>query len=122
MVIRITRHEMIILMCSGGKKIRLIDVLSREHFEQEHIRGAVSLPLNEIEKKAHHALNNNDINITYCAGLDCTASTEAAEKMEKMGFNNVYDYKGGLQDYRNADLPLGGSLHTDEKKVEAFPC
>ncbi|MBD3272254.1 MAG: rhodanese-like domain-containing protein [Elusimicrobia bacterium] len=118
---QISRQEMIILFCTG-KKVKLIDVLSREHYNQEHISGSLSLPLDTLEHTAPEILDKNDLIITYCANNQCIASSKAAEKLEKMGYKNVYDYKAGLQDYRNANLPLDGSLHPKTEPKENIPC
>lgn len=107
---RITRDELT-NMVSSGQKFKLVDVLDKEHYEKEHIQGAISLPLNEIEKKAEKVLKKDEMIVVYCASFDCQASTSAAEKLLSLGYKNVLDYKGGLKDYRAANLPLEGSLH-----------
>lgn len=107
---KITRDELM-RMISSGTKFKLVDVLDRSHFAKEHIQGAISLPVNEIEKKASKILKKEDSIVVYCASFDCQASTMAAEKLLSMGYKNVLDYKGGLKDYKEANLPLEGSLH-----------
>lgn len=110
MVKMITREELM-RMVSSGKKFKLVDVLDAGHYEQEHIKDAISLPLNEIGKKAGKILKKNETVVVYCASFDCQASTKAAEKLLSLGYKNVLDYKGGLKDYQEAGLPLEGSLH-----------
>lgn len=113
MVKTITRDELA-KMLSGGEKFKLVDVLSKESFAKEHIRGAISLPLEEIEKKAGKILNKNDKIVVYCASFECQASTKAAERLLSLGYKDVLDYKGGLKDYNEANLPL-------EANTEARP-
>jgi rhodanese-related sulfurtransferase len=118
----INREELLKLM-NSGKPFKLIDVLSCEHFRQEHIKGAISLPLDEIEKKAHKILNKEDTAVVYCASLECTASTRAAEKLVSLGFKNVMDYKGGLKDYKEAGLTLEGNCYeTASKRNKCGTC
>jgi rhodanese-related sulfurtransferase len=38
-------------------------------------------------------------------------SSLAAEKLTEIGYKNVYDYEGGLQDWKDAGLPLESSKH-----------
>ncbi len=113
MITKITRDELM-QMINSREKFKLIDVLSRESFENEHIKGAISLPLEEIGRKAHKLLHKKDKIVTYCGNFDCPASTQAAEKLLAMGFKNVLDYKGGLKDYKEANLPLAGKVHEQE--------
>jgi rhodanese-related sulfurtransferase len=53
----------------GRPGFRLVDVLPRESFEEEHIRGALSLPLAEIPRRASSVLPNRSEEIAvYCGG------------------------------------------------------
>ena len=108
MVKKITRDELVRIMESGDN-FDLVDVLPKESYEKEHIKGAISLPLADIDKLSGKLLKKNDLVITYCASFECQASTNAAEKLAALGYTNVLDYKGGLKDYKEANLPMEGS-------------
>lgn len=116
MINKITRDELM-KMVSSGQKFKLVDVLDKEHFQKEHIKGAISLPVNEIEKKAAKILKKSETIVVYCASFDCQASTKAAEKLLSMGYRDVLDYKGGLKDYKEANLALEGSLYEATSRV-----
>lgn len=78
----------------------LVDVLSPESYAQGHIEGAISFPLNTINKEsAAKALPKDAKIIVYCASFQCSASTEAANKLSALGYD-VVDYKGGLKDWQ----------------------
>ncbi|MDD5730315.1 MAG: rhodanese-like domain-containing protein [Candidatus Omnitrophica bacterium] len=119
MVKKITREELQD-MIAQVRDLRLVDVLAAQHYEEEHIKGAISIPLQDIEVKAGKILGKNDLIVVYCASFDCMASTQAAEKLLSLGYKNVLDYKGGLKDYKEANLPLEGSLHKEASKT--FSC
>jgi len=110
MIKKITRDELVNMM-NSGKKFKLVDVLSSESYAREHIKGAISLPVAEIEKKAAKFLKKDDLIVTYCASFECQASSQGAEKLAALGYKNVLDYKGGLKEYKEGNLPLEGSLH-----------
>lgn len=116
MIVKITRQELMD-MISKGEKFKLVDVLSKESFEKEHIKGAISIPVDEIEKKASKLLKKAEKIVVYCASFDCQASTHAAQRLSAMGYKNVLDYKGGLKDYKEASFPLEGRLHKQETGV-----
>jgi rhodanese-related sulfurtransferase len=43
--------------------------------------------------------------VTYCSSFECEASTIAAQKLDKYGFKNVLEFKGGLEDWKKAGYP-----------------
>ncbi|MDD5438982.1 MAG: rhodanese-like domain-containing protein [Candidatus Omnitrophica bacterium] len=102
-----------------GKSFTLVDVLPRELYNQEHIAGAVSMPLGEIEKSAATMLpDKHETVIVYCASFDCPASTRAAEILMGLGYIDVLDYKGGLKDYKEYGGKLEGTLHRHETEKD----
>jgi rhodanese-related sulfurtransferase len=121
---QITREELLDLIKSG-KSFKLVDVLSRESYENEHIKGAISIPLDEIGKRSRELLKKDELIVVYCASFDCQASTSCAEKLLTLGYKNVLDYKGGLRDYKEASLPLEKGLRlqgaeSDESETEGL--
>ncbi|QGA80041.1 rhodanese-like domain-containing protein [Candidatus Nanohalobium constans] len=89
----------------SGKPFRLVDVLSIDHFQEEHIQGAVNLPLSDIASEAMDRFDMNDEIIVYCKDKECSASPKAAAKLESIGFQNVKDYEEGLKGWKNAGKP-----------------
>jgi rhodanese-related sulfurtransferase len=47
--------------------------------------------------------------VVYGASPDCSASQEAAETLTRNGFQHVYDYEGGMSDWREAGNPVEGA-------------
>ena len=82
---------------SEGEDFVLIDVLSEEHFEEGHIPGALSIPLDHLGEAVIERLEKHQTIVVYCKDLECGASEKAAEKLEKLGFEDVYDFEGGLK-------------------------
>lgn len=105
MVKQITLKELLDLFQSG-ERFTLVDVLGVESYIKEHIRTAISIPLDEIGRRTKSILGRDEKIVTYCASFDCKASTMAAEKLVKLGFKHVLDFKGGLAEYKKAGLPL----------------
>ncbi|MFB6295128.1 MAG: rhodanese-like domain-containing protein [Candidatus Nanohaloarchaea archaeon] len=99
MVETISRSELKEKMDSGDD-FTLVNVLSEEQFEQEHIPGSINIPLDEVEEEFPRQFDRDDDIVVYCASESCQASPKAAEKLESMGFTNVADYEGGLADWK----------------------
>ena len=41
-----------------------------------------------------------------CASFECHASPMAAKRLDQMGYKNVYDYEGGMKDWKGAGYPV----------------
>ncbi|MDY6774115.1 MAG: rhodanese-like domain-containing protein [Candidatus Nanohaloarchaea archaeon] len=83
-----------------GEDFYLINVLSSEDFEEEHIPGSINIPLEDIGEEAVERLERDDDIVVYCSSPSCEASPKAAEKLESLGFTDVKDYSGGLSDWK----------------------
>src|ERR1700722_15000816 len=80
----------------------LINVLPAEAFNEAHIPDSINIPLKQADflAQVEKAAGGKDKAIvTYCAGLECPASREAAEKLEKSGFTKVSAYEGGTKEW-----------------------
>ena len=113
MIKQVTKDE-VRLLIRARTQLKIVDVLSREHYEKGHLPGAISLPFKEIDESAKDMLDHNDLIIVYCANYECTASTRAAEKLVRMGYKHVLDYKGGFEDYNDGVLDPEEQIETVE--------
>lgn len=53
----------------GDRSLIILDVLPKEAYAEAHIPGAISLPVTEIEAKAHQAISKLTQEIVvYCGG------------------------------------------------------
>ena len=86
-------------MMQTEEKVVILDVREKDEYEAEHIEDSVLLPLGQIETDAAQTLPDKDAAIiVYCrSGV---RSAEAAGKLAKLGYKNVYDM-GGIIDWKN---------------------
>jgi rhodanese-related sulfurtransferase len=89
-------------MKNSDREFRLVDVLGESHYENGHIPGAENIPLNEIAETALEEIDKDEEVVVYCKDEDCGASPKAAEKLEKLGYKNIKDFKGGLKAWEEA--------------------
>ena len=59
----IDRHELQDLMDRGAQ---LVEVLPREEYEEEHLPGAINIPLRKIDTEARDRLDPDRPVIVYC--------------------------------------------------------
>ncbi len=96
------------MQVSPGRTI-LLDVRDRPDYESEHIKGAISVPMTELSMRAKTCFSKDEEIIVYCTSFGCNASTRAARILEKMGYINAVDYKGGLNDWKTAGFMTEGT-------------
>ncbi len=87
----------------------LVEVLGPDKFQNFHLPGAVNVPVgdnNFDQAIAQLVPDRNQAVVVYCYDTDCTASPKAAERMEAMGYEQVFDYEAGKMDWKNAGLPI----------------
>ncbi len=101
---KISAAEAYQMMKETGK-YTLLDVRTKEEYDQSHIDGAVLIPDNEIAAKAGEQLpDHGAVILVYCRSGRRSAG--AAQQLTDMGYTNVYDF-GGIIDWPY-DLVSGG--------------
>jgi rhodanese-related sulfurtransferase len=83
----------------------LVNVLAREQYEREHIPGSINIPREQLDEFDRHFDKEKKI-VVYCASEECPASNQAAQALSERGFRHVYDYEGGMSDWREAGNPV----------------
>ena len=83
-------------MIKTESNIFLIDVRSKQEYEEYHLPGSINISVYEISKKIENILKNKDtIIILYCQSG--SRSRKALEKIKKLGYKNLYNLKGGIE-------------------------
>jgi len=83
------------------------NVLTDEYFKGENISGSRRVPLDKIGNEVRQsALAKNTDIVVYCAGPHCPQSRLAAEKLVKLGYDNVRAYEGGLEEWKQAGFGI----------------
>jgi len=88
-----------------GDDFTLVDARSSDSYREERIKGAISLPLEEVEKEAEGMLSKDGEIVVYCGGFSCPASGNEVRKLRDMGFKNVKHYAGGIKEWKEAGYP-----------------
>ncbi|MGE0568045.1 MAG: rhodanese-like domain-containing protein [Bacteroidia bacterium] len=75
------------------QQVKIIDVRSKEEYDESHIPGAINIVILEMEL-ANKLFDKNDFVITACS-KGGGRSTQAAEKLQELGFKNSTWLCGG---------------------------
>ncbi|MFO8064618.1 MAG: rhodanese-like domain-containing protein [Spirochaetia bacterium] len=90
----------------AGEPLHVVEVLQPKEFAKGHIAGAVNIPFTKMTSEARDRFSPEDEIVVYCHDPQCQASNRAAEKLEKLGYTNVYEYAGGKEDWKAAGYPM----------------
>lgn len=83
-------------------KIQLIDVRTEEEWNEGHLEGAVRVGFLEkgFEEKVAKAVDSKKRVLIYCRSGN--RSGKASKAMEKLGFTEIKDLKGGIIAWKKA--------------------
>ena len=105
---KINRKELKRKICRGDD-FTLVDARNSGSFREEHIVGAISLPVSEVEGIAGELLAKSGEIVVYCSSFACSVSGDEVGKLRQMGFRNVKHYAGGIEDWKKAGYPTESS-------------
>ena len=75
--------------------VTIIDVRSKQEYDEGHIDGAILIPEYEIKERIEEIVKNKEEKIlVYCSSG--TRSKIAQEELIKKGYKNVYNLKPGV--------------------------
>ncbi len=87
------------------KKMVIIDARDKRDYKKAHIPKSISLLNSEVEKRADKLLESGLPVIVYSNDENCPASGLVAAKLDKMGYNPVYDYNPSYADWVKRGYP-----------------
>jgi len=105
----IDRDELLRRMDAGT--VLLIDVRPTEEFEQGHLPGAISVPLEEVERWARVSPKDKEI-VAYCRGPYCVWAIQAVERLNGLGIQATR-LRDGVSEWRVAGLPMNTAIAHD---------
>ncbi|GAA0330316.1 sulfurtransferase TusA family protein [Bacillus carboniphilus] len=80
----------------GNEKMTVLDVREPAEYAFGHIKGAINIPLGELEQRFEELNQADDIHIICRTG---SRSDLAAQKLTGKGFNNVKNVVPGMKDW-----------------------
>jgi rhodanese-related sulfurtransferase len=90
-----------------SKNLKVINVLNPEYYADAHIKGSMNVPLEELKDFALSTAKDTPI-VVYCASYMCPSSAQAWHTLHELGFEHVYAYEGGINEWYHAKLPVVG--------------
>lgn len=102
-----TAHDLKARLNWGEPGLTIVDVRDRDAFNDEHITGALPLPVDDLGQAAQlRLLKGRDI---YVYGSDDQQTATAASAIRQAGFDRVSELKGGITAWKEIDGAVDGS-------------
>lgn len=97
-----------------GNSVWVIDSRPAGKYLSGHIPGAISLPLDVLQKDPASVqklgIPQTGKVIFYCAGRECTLSPDSAAIFRKMGYADAWVYRNGVPGWNQKAQPLVAEL------------
>ncbi len=83
-------------MLKENPNIIVVDVRTEDEYMNNHLDGAINIPMQDIDTRINKFIKNKkDVIILYCEYGG--RSRKVKNKLQKMGYENVYDLDGGIE-------------------------
>lgn len=90
-------------MISSGINMIILDARSGKFDDGRRIPGAKQMNPDVSEEQASKLIPSKDsLVVTYCSGIKCPASNQLANRLRALGYNNVLEYKEGIEGWVQA--------------------
>jgi rhodanese-related sulfurtransferase len=103
----VTIDELIEKLESG--KVTILDVRPEAEYNQGHIAGAISIPIDELARRLKELPKRSEI-IAYCRGPFCVYADEAVSLLTKAGYK-AKRLEEGFPDWKLEELPIEVTLN-----------
>ncbi len=92
--------ELKALLDKSPDKVVVVDVRSPQAYAQEHITGAINIPLVQLDE-GDDRLDKADTIVVYGSDYTDAQSLAAAKKLLRVGYPNVQDLRMGLSTWKS---------------------
>jgi rhodanese-related sulfurtransferase len=105
-------------LITKGEKIIILDTRSPEEFNLSHLKNARFLNYDSYSAEDLKKLPKNEKIIVYCSvGY---RSERVGEKLQKLGYQNVYNIYGGIFEWKNEGMPVVNRLNQPTDSVHTY--
>lgn len=105
-------------LLAAGEKITLLDTRGLEEFNVSHLKGARFLDYEAYSNDDLKKLPKNEKIIVYCSvGY---RSERIGERLQKLGYQQVYNIYGGIFEWKNKGLPVVNRKNQPTDSVHTY--
>ncbi len=113
----VTGEELRRLVREGG--VTVLDARPREEYEAGHIPGALSVPVDELERRLSAIPADREV-IAYCRGPYCVFALEAVTLLRERGYR-ARRAEDGLPEWRSSGMPVATGPSPSSEPTDQRP-
>jgi|694.fasta_scaffold02776_11 rhodanese-related sulfurtransferase len=88
------------------KPMVVLDARSKPYFDGVLLPNAKWVPAEATDAEIEAAVPSKDsLIVVYCYGLKCPASGWLYDKLVKLGYKNIYEFRGGIEEWIQKGYP-----------------
>ena len=88
------------------KNVLFIDARAEEFYNDGHIPNAIcSDDFDSLVEQLEKKIEIDEQFVVYCSDSDCGSSEDLSYEFQSIGFSNILLFKGGWQEWVDADYP-----------------
>ncbi|MEM6522986.1 MAG: rhodanese-like domain-containing protein [Bacteroidota bacterium] len=96
----------------------LLDTRSLEEYEVSHLKGARFIDYDSFEPRMVNDISKSKPVVLYCSvGY---RSEKIGERLQELGFKNVYNLYGGIFDWKNKDNSVVNQKNLETDSVHTY--
>lgn len=96
----------------NNPELIMINVLTEKYYQDCHIKGSINIPLEQLLEKTASWDKEKDV-VVYCATANCSKSKQAYALLQDLGFFNLHEYAGGIQEWLQKGFETIGPCKID---------
>ena len=97
-------------MIQSSSNLLVVDVRTPEEYTQGHLKGAINIPLSDLQLRIG-GLEQNRPMLVYCQ--TGSRSAQASSILVKAGFTQVYNLDGGMTAWINSGYPTVNAVNLE---------
>lgn len=94
----------------NNPEIIIINVLDEKFYQDCHIKGSINIPSEQLLEKTSSWDKEKDV-VVYCASATCPKSKKAYLLLQDLGFFNLHEYAGGIQEWFQRGFETNGACN-----------
>ena len=116
MTTRITRHDLQTRLRTECPPF-LVETLGSAFWADAHLPGAVNIPADQVDRLAPRLLHDLDAEIVVYGSATSQSSDITAQRLVDLGYQRVFVYAGGKEDWIESGLPVERTGNAPEPRI-----
>jgi rhodanese-related sulfurtransferase len=105
LTVRISRRDLQARL-KGNSPPLLVEALGSPYWADAHLPGALNIPPDQVDRLAPQLLPDHDAQIVVYCSSTCANSDITARRLTELGYQYVFVYQGGKDDWIESGLPV----------------